>query len=190
MQEKEIWKDIVGYEGLYQVSNLSRIKSIYREIVRVDGKINVVRERILKEKNAGAGYRSVVLCRGANKKYLYIHRLVAISFLPNKNNKETINHKDGVKTNNSTINLEWATRSENSKHAYNNNLNKPPHERGFYNNKEKNVVQYSTKLEHINSFRSVKEASEITGVYYSGVSRCCNGKLNSAGGFIWKYKDQ
>lgn len=122
---EEIWKDVVGYEGIYQISNLGRVKSLDRveEVHRLD--IDKIirrprRGRILKQKLNQAGY-FVLHFRNTNgngESWPQLHRLLGIAFLPNPENKPTINHKDGVKTNNSLDNLEWATMSENTQHAY------------------------------------------------------------------------
>ena len=109
---EEIWKDIEGYEGYYQVSNLGRIKSLKRP-------------RIMKSHlNEATGYIGQNLSNGQIKKYCLVHRLVAKAFIPNPENKNQINHKNGDKTDNNVTNLEWATQSENMKHSYK-ELNRP-----------------------------------------------------------------
>ena len=101
----EIWKYIDGYEGLYKVSNLGRVKSLnYRR----SGK-----ERMLKPGNTGDGYLFVILYKNGKIKYFTIHRLVANAFLENPDHKSDVNHKDENKTNNRVDNLEWVTRKEN-----------------------------------------------------------------------------
>ena len=105
----EIWKDIVGYEGLYQISNLGNVKSLnYRRT----GK-----ERILNPGNNGCGYLFVILCNNGKRKHFKIHRLVANAFLENPDNKSDVNHKDEDKTNNNVDNLEWMTRQENNNYG-------------------------------------------------------------------------
>ena len=110
----EIWKDIEGYEGLYQVSNLGRVKSIYGWC----GNRFVKRTKILKLKINNKGYTKVYLYKNKKSKMFFVHRLVAMAFVPNPNNLPQVNHKDGNKLNNSIGNLEWCTCSENIKHAY------------------------------------------------------------------------
>lgn len=105
--DKEIWKDISGYEGIYQVSSNGNVRSL-----------KYGKERILKPFSNGTGYLSVDLCCECIEDYRRIHRLVAEAFIPNPNNLPFINHKDGIKTNNVVSNLEWCTPSENVKHAY------------------------------------------------------------------------
>jgi DNA-binding Xre family transcriptional regulator len=115
---EEIWKDIEGYEGIYQVSSLGRVKSLARVITRSTGADYSVIERILKTANNPSGYEVAILSTNGKMYPVTVHRLVAKAFIPNPENKETINHKNGVKTDNRVSNLEWHTRSENVKHAY------------------------------------------------------------------------
>lgn len=109
---KEIWKDIEGYEGIYQVSNLGRVRSLDRKVWNY-----IKKGRILKSHSNGHGYQNVSL-HNENKieKHAYIHILVAKAFIPNPENKKEVNHKDFNKENNCADNLEWVTREENKKH--------------------------------------------------------------------------
>lgn len=119
----ETWKDVSGFEGKYQVSNLGRVKSLARTRNKhhYPEKILNTTHRLTKD-----GYARVTLRDdfGINHEYR-VNKLVALTYLPNPSNKETVNHKDGNKLNNEVTNLEWATRSENMKHAYRHNLKKP-----------------------------------------------------------------
>jgi hypothetical protein len=126
---EEIWKNIDfidGFEGLYQVSNLGRVKSLGRVVIYPNSCYNksnegVYRpERILKHKIKG--YAGITLSNGKNKICTNIHRLVALAFIPNPNNKPCVNHIDGTKQNNCVSNLEWVTWAENIQHAYDNGL--------------------------------------------------------------------
>ena len=118
----EIWKDIKGYEGLYQVSNLGRVKSLNREEIlknRWNGhNIRKLKGRILKPHLDGKGeYYQICLCKNGKPKNLLLHRIVAENFIHCENLKLDVNHKDGNKKNNCVDNLEFITRSENLKHA-------------------------------------------------------------------------
>lgn len=159
---KEIWKDVVGYEGLYQVSNLGRIKR----------KDHILYKTL-------RNYYGVKLCKNNIKCFKYIHRIVAQAFIPNPENKSQVNHIDGNKLNNCVDNLEWVTRSENTKHAYKIGLEKPT--------KISPVIQYDLKGNKIKEYESIKEAKKKN-KKCSKISDCCSGKRKTAGGYIWKYK--
>lgn len=125
----EIWKDIIGFEGIYQISDLGRVKSLERVIMRSDGKPYPVRQRIIAVNkyfdSTGNGYLGVCLIFKGKRKTKHIHRLMAESFLSNPNNHPQLNHIDGNKFNNVLSNLEWCTASENVKHAYRTGLKLP-----------------------------------------------------------------
>ncbi len=109
MKSQEVWRDIPGYKGLYQVSNFGRIKSLKRN-------------RIIKQQVQNGGYKLIHLYSNSKRKALTVHRLVALSFISNPQNKPHINHKDCDKSNNWLDNLEWVTPSENMQHAFKNGL--------------------------------------------------------------------
>lgn len=122
---KEEWKNIEGYEGLYQVSSKARVKSLERKSKHHKGGISILKERILKNTLSVFGYCVVTLCDKTKRKTFKVHRLFAKQFIPNPYNKPCINHIDGDKANNSTQNLEWCTYSENNYHAYRTKLRIP-----------------------------------------------------------------
>jgi hypothetical protein len=122
----EIWKDVVGYEGLYQVSNLGRIKSLEKKRIGLkDQKIRTYKELILKQKMNIYGYFEVSLYSNNVSKHFKSHRIICEAFLPNLENKRQVNHKNGIKSDNRLENLEWATSSENTKHSFDNGFQKP-----------------------------------------------------------------
>lgn len=113
----EQWKDVIEYEGLYQVSNMGRVKSLARFRSTPIGKDRWYSERILKAGTHSNGYKFVSLRPIKTQTNWSVHRLVAEAFLPNPENKLTVNHKDSDRANNKLENLEWATYSENIHHA-------------------------------------------------------------------------
>lgn len=136
MEHKEKWKDIKEYEGLYQISNLGRVKSLSR--LQITGTSSYwSKERILKPRLLKGGYLEVSLCKNSKLYYFRIHRLVAIHFIDNTEQKPQVNHLDGCKINNIVTNLEWCTRSENIIHACKTGLMKPSAPRGENNSMSK-----------------------------------------------------
>ncbi len=111
----EIFKEIIGFEN-YLISNLGRVKSISRKIPCKKNSFRICKEKILKNKINKNGYLSIQM--GKNGKQKLIHRLVALSFIPNPENKYSVNHINGIKNDNRVENLEWCTQSENQLHAY------------------------------------------------------------------------
>jgi hypothetical protein len=120
MEESEIWKDISGYEGIYQISNLGRVKSLSRYTKNGGGVLCLRKETFLTHSLSAKGYHRVKLYKddGKIKHTFSIHKLVALSFLDNSHNLPEINHKDGIKDNNRKSNLEWCTRSHNIRETY------------------------------------------------------------------------
>lgn len=121
----EVWSPIKNYEGLYEVSNMGRVRSLDRKQSRaiVGLETYVKKGRVLSPRLQRQGYQLVALFKKGEREDKLIHRIVAESFIPNPLKKETVNHKDNVKGNNVVNNLEWATQSENSKHAFENGFN-------------------------------------------------------------------
>jgi len=163
----EIFKDIKGYEGLYQVSNLGRVKSLPKEVVIYNGGSYKTKVKFLKPKLCNHyGYLTFNL----NGKFKKQHRLVAEAFIPNPENKPQVNHIDSDKTNNTIDNLEWVTASENTIHAYKNKLIKNNPYKGIDNNGSK-----FTK-EDIITIRNSNDTQRAIGKKY-GVSHVVIGRI-------------
>ncbi len=121
----EIWRDVINYEGLYQVSNRGRVKSLERIVHRSSkkrGEKQSVGVKILKQNHVGRDNLMVRLCKNATELDFLVHRLVATAFIPNPNNLPEVNHKDGYRRNNHLKNLEWMTHLDNIRHARKNCL--------------------------------------------------------------------
>ena len=166
----ESWKDISGYEGLYQVSNLGSVRNV----------------KTGKSKVAGItpyGYKRVVLYADGKRKWFQVHRLVAMAFIPNEEGKREVNHIDGNKLNNNAANLEWATSSENHLHAYENGLR--------HANTENAVKARSKKVKCSNGvvYDSAQAAARSLGVSVGCISEVCNGKREKTGGYCFEYVD-
>lgn len=123
----ENWMPVIGYEGIYEVSNTGKVKSLERfKYCGHHGSLpHKVKEKILHTRVDRLGYERVKLSKDSKSNLKYMHRLIATAFIPNPNHYKEINHKDGCKTNNSIENLEWCTRSQNMKHAVEKRLWKP-----------------------------------------------------------------
>ena len=174
----EIWLPVIGYEGLYEVSNFGRVRSLDR-YVRLGGKqksdaLVLKKGKILSEKDNGHGYKSVHLTVNRVTKDKYVHRLVAQAFLSNPNNLPEVNHKDENPSNNCLDNLEWCTSQYNDLYGSHLESNSKP------------VIMYDLQMNYIDEFKSSAEAERITGA--KGISAVCNGKRHTAGGYIWKFK--
>ena len=167
----EVWKDIKGYESLYQVSNMGRVKSLPR--------LHHPYEQILAPHEVKGGYLQAELLRDGSKKGIKIHRLVAEAFIPNPEGKREVNHIDGDKHNNAVDNLEWVTSSENQMHA-------------FYVTKAQKmstVLQKDLDGKPIRKWYGINRASRALGIQAADISHCCSGQRKTAGGFTWELID-
>ena len=184
MEEKEIWKDIEGFEGMYQVSNMNRVKSLERTVRNGRG-YRTVPERILKPEKNRYGYLQVNLWKDGKMKMYLVHRLVASAFLENPMGYTEINHKDEDKTNNVVSNLEWCSRSYNN--TYNDRAKKAG--KKVAEKLSKPVIAIDKRTGLILEFVSSREAEREIGINQGNIVSCCKGKLNSCGGFYWMYKN-
>ena len=172
---EEIWKDIEGYEGLYQVSSEGRIKSLSR--LTSNGR--KIADRILTPYKNRDGYLQLKLYKDGKYINHKIHRLVANAFIPNPENKPEVNHIDENKENNNVSNLEWVTRKENANHGTRN-------ERSAKTN-SKPVMGISLDGKSYLYFNSAKDAERLAGFDNSAISRCCRGKLKTYKGYTWSF---
>jgi len=179
IKNKELFKDVVGYEGSYSVSNMGVVKSLPRTIIRKDDVSTKLNGKVLNYNINRKGYLMVKISINANSRYMTVHRLVAIAFIPNPNNHPQVNHIDGVKTNNFVNNLEWCTNEYNMQHAIENGLMN-------FDSAKLQVSQFSLDGVFIKTFKSIRQASEETNTTHSGISMCSRGLYNYYSGFIWR----
>lgn len=177
----EIWKDVVGYEGYYMISNIGRVKTVSRLKRSKRNGVSPVKEYIRPPRVDKYGYHVITLCVDSKSKTFKIHRLVGIAFIPNPDNKPQINHKDGNKSNNHIDNLEWVTGLENQQHAQKMGLFND-----LYTRKSKNVLQVDLNNNIISVWRSASECGRH-GFKREQVRDCCLGKQETHKGFKWKY---
>ena len=158
-EEIEEWRDIKGFESLYEVSNLGRVKSL-----------KFGRERILKPGKDARGYLQVILCKDGKVKKFYVHRLVANTFIPNPNNLETVNHINEIKTDNRVSNLEWMNNKDNVRYS-----------------QAVAVNQFTLDGRFIRTWDCMSEIQYQLSFHQSQICSCCQGKYKTAYGFIWRY---
>jgi hypothetical protein len=185
---KEVWKPVVGYEGLYEVSNYGNVRSLERTVVDKNGAIRPVHSKLLTwhkskitKRHPIARYH-VELWKDNKRKAVKVHRLVAQAFIPNSDGKPQINHKDGDPSNNAVTNLEWVTSSENNKHAHQNKLIIPV---GLKAIKGINNITGEVVL-----FDSAGEAARYFNVTPGAIRSALKGYGRSKGacGYKWEYQ--
>lgn len=171
----EIWKDVVGYEGLYQVSNYGKVRSLDREVFNGSG-YYTKKGRILKKTKTTTGYWKVELYKSGKRKSKKVHRLVAKTFITRIDGKDLINHKDGNPLNNFVNNLEWCNQSENMNHAYETGLRysnftkfKKEITKEYLKNKGTNVKQLARKYKC--SDASIRKHFKKNGIEIRGISQ-------------------
>lgn len=167
----EIWKDIPGYEGLYQVSNMGRVKRL--EGYDAGGRYR--EEHCLKPQVDGSNYLQVYLFKNGEGTLTLVHRLVAKAFIPNPDGKPTVNHLDENKHNNAAWNLEWATRKEQMNYGSAMESHKKP------------VVQCDLQGRRLKLWESAAAVEKNIGIHHTSVAKCCLGKLKTCHGYVWRY---
>lgn len=175
----EVWKDVVGYEGLYKISEYGKVKSL----ARIDNNNHFIRERILKTGKNSGGYSHVVLSKNGVTKCCKVHRLVAEAFIGKcPDEMSQVNHIDEDKTNNHFTNLEWCTPKYNTN--YGTSLQRRIESRRTSEDCQA-VRQYSLEGDFIAEYISHSDASRKTGIHQGSISRAVRKKL-TAGGYIWR----
>lgn len=176
----EEWKDIRGYEGLYQVSNEGRVKSLERvvECGNQYGRfIRCYAERILEPQNDyGDEHQFVFLSKNGKQTKKYVHALIATAFIPNTNGYTIVHHKDHNPFNNRIENLEWTNRIEHMREH--DNLDKP----------KRIVYQYTLEGELVGIWECVRDIERTLAFSSGHISKCCNGKCKTAYGYKWSYE--
>ena len=185
----EEWKDIPNFKGMYQISNLGRVKSLQRFEIdnRHKGQLRIRYGRILKQATDKGGYKIVVLSKDAKPHRWLVHRLVAIAFIPNPNNYPIINHKDMIRDNNKVSNLEWCTTAYNNSYGdaqerRTKSLKGKPFE-CFW----KKVAQYTIDGKLVKVWDSIVQAKRETGIGHISEVCCGSPHCHTAGGYIWKH---
>ena len=168
----EIWRDIAGYEGLYQVSNMGRVRSIDHIVKTKTGKDMFVKGMMKKPTTYKGGYQYVNLQHRKKKKMFQVHRLVAAAFIPNPDNKPEVNHIDAVKDNNCVSNLEWVTGEENNKHAIDNGLIK--------------TTGTFVMMDDDITFESINKCAKYVGVDPHEIRRALKGEYKTVHGHYFK----
>jgi hypothetical protein len=187
---EEFWKDIEGYEGIYQVSNLGRVRSLPRKAYRFDSRLGVetsysIPGKIKAQYIEKHGYKCIGLSSGGRKstKIYLVHRLVAKAFIPNPEGLPFINHKDENKQNNCVDNLEWCDND------YNIHYGTGIARRSV--NQQKQIEQIDMQGNVVAVHDGIVKASEATGISRSNIGKCCKGisRHKTAGGYRWRYKE-
>ena len=177
--KNEEWRDVAGYEGLYQVSDQGRVKSLERTFIDKSGRKRTVKERILKPGMDKGGYLRIDLCASGKSRMFSVHRLVCQAFHDNPENKLDVNHINENKTDNRACNLEWSTRRENINHG--------THNERSGKTRSKPVGQYTLDGELVKVWQSTHKVERQAGFSQGNISKVANGKRKQAYGFIWKY---
>lgn len=172
----EEWRDVKGYEGLYQVSNMGRVKSLG------NGNSNNSKEKILKPGKDKKGYLIVIICKNGKRKTCKVHRIVAEAFIPNYDNKYEIDHINCIRDDNRVKNIRLCSHKENMNNPKTIKCESECH-KGNRNKLSKKVIC----IEINEIFNSTGEAARELGINKSHISDCCNGKRKTTGGYHWKY---
>lgn len=189
---EEIWREIPGFEGFYQISSERRVRSINREVVRSDGQIRHYKEKILKPTTTSNGYSIVSLRKNGELKQYYLHNLFASTFPELIQNEwfpgAEIDHINTIRTDNRPENLRWVDRSGNMANPI---TKKRCSEirKGREASNKKWVIKLSLNNEILHFYPSIRSASIGNNIPEPNISKCCGGKRSKAGGFRWVFTD-
>lgn len=178
---RELWRWITDYEGLYLISNHGRVMSVPKTIRRSDNSMRSYDGQVLKQNHDTNGYPIVVLSNNGRQKTFKVHRLVACAFIENPLHLSQVNHIDENKDNNCVDNLEWCENKYNSNYGTRNKRVSAA--------LSKRVIMLDTNKRIIEEYNSTLEAELHTGVQCSHISECCRGIRRTAGGYLWQYID-
>jgi len=190
--EGEEWRDVVGYEGLYMVSNLGRLKSMPKK----KGYAKITSEFLLKISIDKGGYEAIGLLSDGKPYRTGVHRIVAIAFIENPDMKPQVDHVNTVRTENMVSNLRWVTYKENNNnpltilHASESKIGEKCYlfgKSGALHNKSKGVAMFNLGGDYIREFGSTREAEHVTGILHQSIAKCCRGILRKSSGYIWRY---
>lgn len=171
--ENEVWKPIIGYEGLYEISNIGRVKSLNK--VRVNGVW--YNEKIIRPKPNKDIYHRVELSKNGKRRIIGVHQLIGWSFIPNPENKPNINHKNGIRNDNRVENLEWCTQKENIQHAWRTGLSKS--RKGGCHQSSKAILIIDFLKNSVTSIGSLKAGAKYLGIGHSTICRYASGQVKN-----------
>jgi len=191
--EQEIWKDIFGYEGLYQVSTYGRIRSCEKVIDYIRYGVKLKRKRkseILKQGVNSDGYRTCILSKNGRPHPRLSHRYVAEAFIPNPLNKETVNHKDKNRANNHVDNLEWNTRKENSIHAWVGRKMNMEQQKRMVSLIVKPVICFDLSGKFVKEYESIASAARNVNRTKESIGNAVRKVSKTSAGYIWEFKNK
>jgi len=180
------WKAIPGYETYYEASTDGRIRCVEYYSSKVQAYCSRKHPKELKHETTHDGYKRVVLCKNGRKQHFYVHRLVAMTFIPNSDQLPQVNHLDENPANNCVDNLEWCTGKENCNHG----LHRQRIVERQTNNSRRSRPVRQISLDGnivIADYPSTREAERQLGITSECITRCCRGRYKHAGGFKWQY---
>lgn len=204
--QQEIWKDVVGYEGKYQISSYGRIRSLNRKIVDQKGIARKLKGRILKPVKCTNGYLEAHFRIGGDSKWLLIHRLVATAFLSNPKKHPCVDHINTIRNDNRVENLRWCTHSDNflSNPISRNRMRMINKGRtateetrrklskaslGKLKSRSRSILQYTRDGSFVKEYKMITEAVRELNANFSHIKDCCNGIRKTSYGYIWKWKE-